>query len=110
MALEALLLGGNPLLESSLELMNRLDHAVTVADDGQDQWDAFVSKIADHTAALIAAATPEQLAAAMEPWSQTEEFVGHVSAADLGGVMEELQPLFRRAVDHARHVHVRTSC
>lgn len=53
----------------------------------------IVSKVADHTTALIANATPAQLAAAMEPWSLTEEFIGAVSAAQLSQMMQRLLPL-----------------
>lgn len=111
-SLEALLLGRSPLLEASLELMSRPDHAVEVAADADDPADVnvVVLKVADHTTALIADSTPEQLAAAMEPWSQTEEFIGSVSAAELSRMMQGLLPLFRQARDSGQHVYVRTSC
>lgn len=111
-SLEALLLGLQPLLESTLSLMHRPDHAVSIAADANDPADvsAVVTKVADHTTALIARATPEQLAAAMQPWSETEEFVGYVSAQDLTEMLDRLMPLFREADADRRHIYVRTTC
>lgn len=111
-SLEALLLGLSPHWPATKELMDRPDHSVTVAADAEDPADVkvVVSKVADHTTALIADATPEQLAAAMEPWSQTEEFAGYVSAVDLAEMMEQVLPLFKQAAAQGQHVYVRTSC
>ncbi|MFV8160781.1 hypothetical protein ACNQVK_01265 [Mycobacterium sp. 134] len=111
-SLEALLLGLQPLLESTLTLMDRPDHAVTIATDADDpaEVSTVITKVADHTTALIAQATPEQLAAAMQPWSETEEFAGYVSAQDLAEMIDGLMPLFRQAVTHGRRIYVRTTC
>ncbi|OKH84189.1 hypothetical protein [Mycolicibacterium sp.] len=111
-SLEALLLGLNPGLESSSALMNRPDHAVMIAADADqpENVNVVVTKIADHTTALIASATPEQLAAAMQPWSQTEEFFGSVSANELAEMIDGLAALFRDAIHRGEHVYVRTSC
>lgn len=106
-SLESLLLGRGAGDEAALELMDRPDHAVIVATDGTNLW---VNRVADHTVALIAGADPGRLTAALQPWSQIEEFAGLVTGAELAEVMAVLQPLFRSAVEEGRHVYVRTSC
>jgi hypothetical protein len=109
-SLEALLLGRSPVQEAVLELMSRPDHALTVAVDDPAAAEVVVSKVADHTTALIANADPEHVAAAMQSWSQTDEFSGYVSAADLTRMMQALLPLFKQAANQGQHVYVRTSC
>lgn len=108
-SLEALLMNSSGHETTTSQLMDRPDHAVVVAHD-DEPWNVFVDRIADHTTALIAAAGPEQLGAALQPWSQIEEFAGQVTAGELAEVMALLQPLFRQAVHHGRHIYVRTSC
>ncbi len=111
-ALEALLLGLEPLSEATAALMDRPDHGVMIAADADDPKDVnvVVTRVADHTVALIAQATAEQLAAAMQPWSQTEAFAHSASADDLADMVQGLMPLFQQAHSHNRHVYVRTSC
>lgn len=109
-SLEAFLMNLPMDYHTAARLMERKDHGVVVAHDDDEPWNVHISRIADHTAALIAAASTEHLAAAMEPWSQTEEFAGRVTATELLDVMALLQPLFREAVERGRHVYVRTSC
>jgi ribosomal protein L7Ae-like RNA K-turn-binding protein len=111
-SLEAPLLGSSPHWPATKELMDRPDHAVVIAADADEpaNVNALVSRIAEHTTALIANATPKQLSAAMGPRSQTEEYAGHVAAAELAEMMEQVLPLFRQAVAQCQCVYVRTRC
>lgn len=109
-SLEALLLGLSPDGSAVATLMRRPDHDVIVAHDHDEPWNVVVNRVADDTAALIAGTVARRLAGAMPLWSQTPEFAGYVSAAELSEVMQALQPLFQRAVAQQRHVYVRTSC
>lgn len=111
-ALEALLMGLSPFGPAIEALMARSDHAVLIAADADAAADVnvVVSRIADHTTALIASSSAEAIAAAMEPWSQVEEFRGQVTEADLAEMMQSLLPLFTRAATQGQHVYVRTSC
>lgn len=112
LGLEALLLGVSPESPHVATLMDRPDHAVMIAADSTDPaaTTVVITKVADHTTALIAQATPEQLSAAMSSWSKIEEFHGQVTADELAEMTQALMPLFRDATRRGRHIYTRTTC
>jgi hypothetical protein len=57
----------------------------------------LVTALTDHLTHALAAATPEELAAAAAPWSQTEEFWGRGDPQELADLLVELAQLARDA-------------
>lgn len=69
--------------------------AASIAE--RDGGQRLVSKVSDSLVDALAAATPESLAAAAEPWSQTEEFWGAGDPGALAELLIELANLARYA-------------
>lgn len=67
--------------------------SIAERDGGQQ----LVSKVSDALVDALAAASPESLAAAAEPWSQTEEFWGAGDPEALAALLTELADLARYA-------------
>lgn len=90
-SLEAILLGLDPESEEAVALVDRDDHAVDVAHDGD--YSCMVIKIAAGTTQLIADVTLDGLRPHLQRWARVEGFAG-TTDEDLYAMAAALHPLF----------------
>ncbi|OHV03865.1 hypothetical protein BKN37_12915 [Mycobacterium talmoniae] len=106
-SLEAILKGLDPSSDEAMLLMSRPGHGRTLANDGTDS--VMILGVLDEAVSLIATAEPDRITSAMQPWAETEELAGRVTAAELAEVTEILRALFERALVANGGVYVRLS-
>lgn len=97
-SLEAILLGLDPDSEEAAALIDRDDHAMDVAHDGD--YSSMVIKIATGTTQLIANLSLDELKPHLQRWARIEDFAG-ATDEDLYAMAAALHPLFVAAANES---------
>lgn len=94
------MLGLDPESEEAVALVDRDDHAVDVAHDGD--YSCMVIKIASGTTQLIANVSLDELRPHLQRWARVEGFAG-TTDEDLYAMAAALHPLFVVAANESGH-------
>lgn len=97
-SLEAILLGLDPDSDEAVALVDRDDHAVDVAHDGD--YSSMVIKIASGTTQLIANVSLDELRPHLRRWARVEGFAG-TTDEDIYAMAATLHPLFVAAANES---------